>query len=65
MHRFYMPPEECRAAVLSLTGGEAHHALRVLRVRAGERVMVLDGAGQELHCTVAEHGRDRGSPATT
>jgi len=53
MHRFYLPPEQARGAVLTLTGGEAHHATRVLRVRDGERVMVLDGAGQELLCDVA------------
>ena len=52
MHRFYLPPEHCRVAALTLTGDEAHHALRVLRVRDGERVVVLDGAGQELHCAV-------------
>ena len=35
-----------------LSGGEAHHALHVLRVRKGEEVTVLDGAGQEFLCTV-------------
>jgi 16S rRNA (uracil1498-N3)-methyltransferase len=50
MHRFYIPPEQCRGPVLTLTGREAHHALQVLRVRPGERVVVLDGAGQELLC---------------
>ena len=50
MHRFYLPPEQCRDDVLFLTGREAHHAMQVLRVRAGERVVVLDGAGQELLC---------------
>jgi 16S rRNA (uracil1498-N3)-methyltransferase len=52
MHRFYLPPEQCRGAVLTLTGREAHHALNVLRVRPGERVVVLDGAGQELLCEI-------------
>ena len=51
--------QQCRAAVLTLTGGEAHHATRVLRVREGDRVAVLDGAGQQLDCTVAGLGRDR------
>ncbi len=58
MHHFYLPPEQCRAAALTLTGGEAHHARRVLRVREGERVVVLDGAGQELRCAVAGQKRD-------
>ena len=53
-----MPPEQCRAAAFTLGGGEAHHALRVLRVREGERVMMLDGRGQELHCAVTGQKRD-------
>jgi len=58
MHRFYLPPKECREATLSLTGREAHHARQVLRVREGERVVVLDGAGQHLECEVIGQKRD-------
>jgi 16S rRNA (uracil1498-N3)-methyltransferase len=47
MHRFYLPPESCRATSLRLEGPEAHHALHVLRLKRGERVTVLDGAGGE------------------
>jgi len=54
MHRFYLPPEQCRGSILELTGDEAHHALRVLRVQTGEHVTVLDGAGQELICEVRD-----------
>jgi 16S rRNA (uracil1498-N3)-methyltransferase len=50
MHRFYLPPAQSRDEVVFLTGGEAHHAMHVLRLRQGERVMVLDGAGHELLC---------------
>ena len=53
MHRFYLPPDQCRGDLVPLSGGEAHHAARVLRVREGERVTVLDGAGHELLCEVA------------
>ena len=52
MHRFYLPPDQCHGPTLVLSGGEAHHASRVLRVAPGDRVTVLDGAGQELHCEV-------------
>ncbi len=50
MHRFYLSPDQIREKSVTLTGREAHHALTVLRVRAGERVVVLDGAGRELMC---------------
>lgn len=52
MHRFYLPPEQCRGSALCLTGREAHHALHVLRLRVGERTTTVDGAGQELVCEV-------------
>lgn len=54
MHRFFLPPEQCRDAVLELTDREAHHAAQVLRLARGERITVLDGAGNELLCDVAE-----------
>jgi 16S rRNA (uracil1498-N3)-methyltransferase len=41
--------------MLTLTGNEAHHAIRVLRLRNGEKVVVLDGAGHESHCEVSGH----------
>lgn len=54
MHRFYLPPEHCRGEPLRLEGREAHHALQVLRLKRGERVTVLDGAGTEFGCEVRE-----------
>ena len=50
MHRFYLPEDQCRDSRLTLEGSEAHHGLHVLRLRTGERVAVLDGAGHELLC---------------
>jgi 16S rRNA (uracil1498-N3)-methyltransferase len=59
MHRFYIPPEHCSTPDLILTGSEAHHALHVLRVVAGERVTVLDGGGHEFQCMVRDYDRDK------
>ena len=52
MQRFFLPPDECRGTSLRLAGREAHHALHVLRLKRGERVTVLDGAGNEFFCDV-------------
>lgn len=52
MRRFYLPPQECRDSHLVLTGSEAHHAADVLRLKPGEKVIVLDGAGAEYVCGV-------------
>lgn len=53
MHRFFLAPEACGEQELLLPPEESHHAAQVLRVRVGDRVVVLDGAGQELMGEVA------------
>jgi 16S rRNA (uracil1498-N3)-methyltransferase len=58
MHRFYLPPENCAGDALRIEGREAHHALHVLRVKRGESVVVLDGAGHEFHCEIADASRE-------
>jgi len=58
MHRFYLPPKNCAGNSLRLEGREAHHALKVLRVKYGELVAVLDGVGNEFLCTVENSSRD-------
>src|SRR5262249_55753432 len=42
---------------LFLTGSEAHHALHVVRVRRGQSITVLDGAGHELLCDMQQSDR--------
>ncbi|MBU6401726.1 MAG: 16S rRNA (uracil(1498)-N(3))-methyltransferase [Verrucomicrobia bacterium] len=54
MHRFYLPPDQCRDSVLQLSAADGHHAREVLRVRLGDRAAVLDGVGAELLCEVRE-----------
>lgn len=46
MHRCYLPDADFTAPVLTLEGEEAHHALRVMRLRAGEECEVFDGKGR-------------------
>lgn len=53
MIRFFVAPEELQTNFLVLTGENAAHA-KVLRIKAGERVMVCDGNGKECVCTVSD-----------
>ncbi|MEO7298949.1 MAG: RsmE family RNA methyltransferase [Verrucomicrobiota bacterium] len=57
MHRFFLPANECGGATLTLTGREAHHAAQVLRLRSGEPVAVLDGAGNIFSCKAQQVSR--------
>jgi 16S rRNA (uracil1498-N3)-methyltransferase len=59
MRRFYLPSHECRSDHLVLTGSQAHHAADVLRLKAGDEVAVLDGAGGESACRVEAVTRKR------
>ena len=57
MHRFYLPPEQCKNDTLVLTDHEAHHALKVLRMKTGDAAVVLDGEGNTLNCEVLESSK--------
>jgi 16S rRNA (uracil1498-N3)-methyltransferase len=52
MHRFFAPNTSDDASEISLIDDEAHHALKVLRVREGDGVSVLNGKGVEFLCDV-------------
>ncbi len=53
MTRFFLAPEEMMGEELTLTGENAAHG-KVLRLKAGDSVMVCNGEGQECLCTVKE-----------
>jgi 16S rRNA (uracil1498-N3)-methyltransferase len=58
MHRFYLAPENCHGGSLLLGGREAHHALHVLRLKRGDAVTVLNGAGDEFSCEIEAAAKD-------
>ncbi len=45
MHRFFVPPSAFDQQPVTLTGDQAQQIRRVLRLRLGERVTLLDGRG--------------------
>jgi len=53
MTRFFVSPEQMQSQFLVLTGENAAHA-KVLRLKAGEQVLVCDGAGNECECTISD-----------
>src|SRR5207244_13519749 len=44
--------------MLALRGSEAHHARDVLRIKAGEKLVVFNGQGRELTAEVIDLGGD-------
>ncbi|MEJ5187140.1 MAG: 16S rRNA (uracil(1498)-N(3))-methyltransferase [Candidatus Geothermincolales bacterium] len=56
--RIYLPPELCVGETLEITAENYHYLARVLRVRVGETVEVLDGVGTRYRGKVEKLGRD-------
>jgi 16S rRNA (uracil1498-N3)-methyltransferase len=48
MHRFYVAPENWDPLAVVLSGSEAHHARNVLRMQAGDKLVLFNGKGREL-----------------
>ena len=60
MHTFYIPPAQWGRR-MELSGQEAHHLGRVLRLRQGDEVLMLDGEGREGLCRIASVGKQSAS----
>ena len=56
MQRFFVPPDWIGPDTVSLRGVPAHQIRVVLRMRAGARVIVLDGAGWAYEVALTEVG---------
>jgi len=52
LRRFFVAPGTLSAAVATIDGPEAHHALHVLRVKPEEHLSLCDGQGNEAEGTV-------------
>ena len=52
MHTFYLSPGQWNAP-LELSGQEAHHLSRVLRLHPGEEILLLDGMGRVATCVIS------------
>ncbi|MDQ3785333.1 MAG: 16S rRNA (uracil(1498)-N(3))-methyltransferase [Actinomycetota bacterium] len=57
--RFFAPPGAWGDGSVMLPSGESHHAVRVLRMKPGDSVCVLDGAGRLARCLVEDVIGDR------
>ena len=55
---FYLPPEQWQPP-FCLTGQEARHITRVLRLEPGAEVRLLDGVGREGLFRIADVGKER------
>ena len=54
MHRFYIAPETWNSVAPMLSGSEAHHARQVLRMKAGEKLVLFNGQGREITAEIVD-----------
>ncbi len=52
MTRCYLPPERWGEQPVRISGRQAYHLIRVLRVRSGDSLSCFDGRGREAEATV-------------
>lgn len=57
MHRIMVPHLAHAGGTIRITGDEAHHALRVKRLRVGETVELIDGEGTLAPARILSGGR--------
>jgi 16S rRNA (uracil1498-N3)-methyltransferase len=56
MPRFYVPQPRIEEGMLSVEGNEVKHLRKVLRLKAGDEIIVFDGFGKEYEGTIVEEG---------
>jgi 16S rRNA (uracil1498-N3)-methyltransferase len=58
MHRFFIPPEWIDQEIVVIRGNLVHQIRNVLRLRAGDHVVILDDTGWEYEADLARVTRD-------
>ncbi|MBW2092917.1 MAG: RsmE family RNA methyltransferase, partial [Deltaproteobacteria bacterium] len=59
MRRFLVDPAQPGSGQARLTGSQAHHALRVLRLKSGDMVFLIDGQGHEWQARISSTSRNQ------
>ena len=52
MQHFFIEPSQAEGEWIRLNGSDVNHMKNVLRMHAGERVTVSDGAGKTYQCVI-------------
>lgn len=65
LHRFPVPRDTPEQGVVPLSDTEAHHALRVVRLRDGEEIELFDGAGRVWRGHFEQQGKREASVKIT
>jgi 16S rRNA (uracil1498-N3)-methyltransferase len=56
MPHYFVDPAKVSNGRFSLNGDEAHHLLRVLRLKPGDEIDLFDGTGRQFHAMIDKAG---------
>lgn len=59
MRRFYISADQMSKDEPQLTGSDAHHLCTVLRLKAGDRIVVFDGSGNDYQALIKTADRKK------
>lgn len=54
MQRYFVAPEQFRGVIITITGEDAHHAARVMRMKPDDQIIVCDGVSRSVRAVVLE-----------
>ena len=57
MHRIFLAPEQFSGEIARIGGSNHQHLAKVLRIRVGEAVVLLNNQGQAYRATITEIGK--------
>ena len=52
MHHFFVEPDQVHTDEVVILGTDVNHIRNVLRMRAGEEIVISDGYGNEYGCRI-------------
>lgn len=58
MPKFFIEKENIQNGAISITGGDASHITRVLRMKTGREILLCDGCGTDFHAVITKIDRD-------
>jgi 16S rRNA (uracil1498-N3)-methyltransferase len=59
MHRIFVEPSKINSAYVTLSSKQVHHIRNVLRLKPGDKIIVLDNTGFEYEVTLEELSKDK------
>jgi len=58
MFHFFAPSENAESGMITITGADVNHIVNVLRLKAGEKIVVSDGQDRDSLCEITETAPD-------